>query len=232
MNLVRDRDVATKRIVGRRPFHGDTVSAAFEPCSPSRRCSSQSRPETLAHAADTPLLPSRCVRCDPASALGGLGQFSRTGGPGEGQVEQGWPAPLTMYVTSSLLGSGTFSGWGNLPDAIVGRDTLLMVGDSHSGYLKTSDSHEWVWGSGRPSVLSAPRWGTYFGFLPTLLRGRGKPSSADRSSGTKCERPSPPNFVAVPTWRPRAVRTRCAGQVRGGTTSQPCTESHNPQTST
>lgn len=56
---------------------------------------------------------------------------------------------LTMYVTSSLLSTGTFSAWGTLPAVIAGRDIALASDADSLGYLKTSHTHQWVWGLGK-----------------------------------------------------------------------------------
>jgi hypothetical protein len=56
---------------------------------------------------------------------------------------------LTMYVTTSLLSTGTFSAWGALPTVIAGRDIALTSGADSLGHLKTSDTHQWVWGLGK-----------------------------------------------------------------------------------
>jgi hypothetical protein len=53
---------------------------------------------------------------------------------------------LTMDITSSILATGTFSAWGNLPTAVIGREISLTVDNHESGSLKTSETHQWVWG--------------------------------------------------------------------------------------
>jgi hypothetical protein len=55
---------------------------------------------------------------------------------------------LTMYVTTSLLSTGTFSAWGTLPAVITGRDIALTSDGDRLGYLKTSHTHQWAWGLG------------------------------------------------------------------------------------